>query len=162
MKTSLIWGKKQTSKSMSHREIQSNSTKTSQHRDIIVKFANYRDKERILKETNKGKEIPKLQEMANQAHSKPLQRNQSGQKGVAWYITCTDGERYLAKNTLSSKAVIQNRKKVRVFQTNSKGVHDHQTSTARNIKGDPLSGEGRPKAKKTRKQKNCRKQQLYR
>ena len=52
-------------------------------------------------------------------------------------------KKYAAKNSLSSKAVIQNRKRDRKFprQTKIKGVCDHYTSPARNFKGDSLRGE---------------------
>ena len=45
-----------------------------------------------------------------------------------------------AKNTLSSKAIIQNRRdKKFLIQTQIKGIHDY-TSPTRNVEGDSLSG----------------------
>ena len=38
-------------------------------------------------------------------------RNLASQKGMAEYIHCAESEKYAAKNSLSSKAVIQNRKR---------------------------------------------------
>ena len=62
-------------------------------------------------------------------------------------------DKYAAKNSLSSKAVIQNRRKGRVFQTTTKGVPNHQPSPARNFKGDSLNG-GKKKKKKTKSNKD--------
>ena len=47
-RTPLIWGRKQAFKPRRHREPHSKSINTGQHLDIIVKFANLRDKEKIL------------------------------------------------------------------------------------------------------------------
>ena len=54
-------------------------------------------------------------------------RNLAGQKGVAGHIQCAESEKYAAKNSLSSKAVIQNRRRHQKFprQTKIKGVCDH-------------------------------------
>ena len=71
---------------------------------------------------------------------------------MAWYIQSAEWEKSAAKNTLSSKAVIQNRRsKEFPRQTKTKGVHDHKTSPERNIKGDSLSAKERPKVTKPRK-----------
>ena len=39
------------------------------------------------------------------------QRNLAGLKGVAGYIQCAESEKYTASNSLSSKAVIQNKRR---------------------------------------------------
>jgi len=46
---------------------------------------------------------------------------------VALYIQSTEKEKSAAKNTLFSKAIIQNRKRDKEFprQMENKGVHDH-------------------------------------
>ena len=40
-----------------------------------------------------------------------IHRNLAGQKGVAGYIQCAESEKHAAKNFLSNKAVIQNRRR---------------------------------------------------
>ena len=56
------------------------------------------------------KKIPNLQGKADQVCSRPIHRNLAGQKAVVRYIQCAESEKYAAKNSLSSKAVIQNRR----------------------------------------------------
>ena len=72
---------------------------------------------------------------------------------------------------LSSKAVIQNRRRDNEFprQTKTKGVCNHLTIPARNFKGDSLRGEKMKQNKKDRKQQRLesnreqhQKLQLYR
>ena len=65
--------------------------------------------------------------MTDQVRSRSVHRNLSGQKGVARYIQRADSEKYSAKNSLSGKAVIQNRRRDKDFprQTKTKGVCDH-------------------------------------
>ena len=72
---------------------------------------------------------------------------------MAGYIQ-NEWEKFAAKNTLSSKAIIQNRKIDKEFprQTKTMGVCDDIASPARKIKGDCLRGKKRPKVTKTRKE----------
>ena len=46
---------------------------------------------------------------------------------MAGYIQCAEWEKYIAKNTLSCKAVIQNRRGDKEFpgQTKTKGIYEH-------------------------------------
>ena len=61
--------------------------------------------------------------------------------------------KYAAKNTLSIKTVSFRREGEIISKTNkTKGIHEHQISPARNIKGDLLSRKERPKATKTKKE----------
>ena len=63
-------------------------------------------------------------------------------------LAVLSGEKSAAKNTLFSKATIQNRRRDRVSQKiKAKAVHGHCTSPARNIKGDSLSRKERPKVR---------------
>ena len=83
-------------------------------RHIIVKFTKYSGKERIMKAARE-KKILTLQGKTDQVCSRPIHRNLAGQKGVAGYIQCAESEKYAAKNSLPSKAVIQNRKRDKKF-----------------------------------------------
>ena len=50
----------------------------------------------------------------------------SGQKRVVWYIQTSERKIYAAKNTLSTKAISQNRRRDEEFQqTKVKEIHDH-------------------------------------
>ena len=95
------------------------------------------------------KKVPNLQGKTDQVCSRPIHRNLAGQKGVAGYIQCAESEKYAAKNSLPSKAVIQNRRRDTKFprQTKIKGVCDHETISARNFKGDSLRREKNRKKK---------------
>ena len=62
-----------------------------------------------------GKKVPNLQGKTNQVCSRPTHRNLAGQKGVVGYIQCAESEKYSAKSSLSSKAVIQNRRRDKKF-----------------------------------------------
>ena len=103
-------------------------------------------------ESIKGKKVLNLQGKTDQVCSRPKNRNLAGQKGVAEHVQCAELEKYVAKNSLSSKDVIQNRRIDKKFpkQTKIKGACDHETSPARNFKEDSLRGE---KMKKKQKQK---------
>ena len=79
-------------------------------RHILVKFAKYRDKERILKVV-RGTKSPNLQGKTNQVSSRSIQRNLAGQKRVEWYTELAEWGKYAVKNILPSKAVIQNRRR---------------------------------------------------
>ena len=78
-------------------------------------------------ESSKGKKVPNLQGKTDEVHSRPIHKNLAGQKEVAGYIQCAESEKYAAKNSLPSKAVIQNRRRDKKFpkQTQIKGVCDH-------------------------------------
>ena len=91
-----------------------------------VKFTKYSGKERIIKQA-RGKKVLNLQGKTDQVCSRPINRNMAGQKGVAGYIQCAESEKYAVKDSLSSKAVIQNRRREKKFsrQTKIKGVCDH-------------------------------------
>ena len=54
------------------------------------------------------KKVPNLQGKTDQVCSRTIYRNLAGQKGVVGYIQHAEWEKYAAKNTVSSKAVIQN------------------------------------------------------
>ena len=73
------------------------------------------------------KKVSNLQGKTDQVCSRPIHRNLAGKKGVAGYTQCAESEKYEAKNSLSSKAVIQNRRRNKKFhrQTKIKGVCDH-------------------------------------
>ena len=86
-------------------------------RHIIVKFTEYTDKERILKSARERK-VLNLQGKTDQVHSRYVHRNLASQKGMPGYIQPAESEKYAAKNSLSGKAVIQNRKRDKEFQTN--------------------------------------------
>ena len=94
-------------------------------RHIIVKFTKYSGKERI-KKAAREKKVPNLQGKTDQVCSRPIHRKLAGQKGVAGYIQCAESEKYAAKKSFSSKAVIQNRRRDKKFrrQRKTKGVCD--------------------------------------
>ena len=71
------------------------------------------------------KKILTLQGKTDQVCSRPIHRNLAGQKGVAGYIQRDEPEKYAAKNSLSSKSVIQNRRRDKVSQRKIKAVCDH-------------------------------------
>ena len=75
----------------------------------------------------KEKKVLNLQWKTDQDYSRPIHRNLAGQKGVAGYTQCAESEKYASKNSLTSKAVIQNRRRDKKFprQTKIKGVCDH-------------------------------------
>ena len=77
--------------------------------------------------SSKGKEIPNLPGKTNKVSRRSLHRNLADQKEVAWYIQCAEWEKYAAKNTLSSKAVILNRRRDKEFprQVTTKGDCEH-------------------------------------
>ena len=72
------------------------------------------------------KKVLNLLRKTDQVHSRHIHKNLAGQKGVAGYIQCAESEKYAAKNSLSSKAVIPNRRRDKKFprETNIKGTHD--------------------------------------
>ena len=78
-------------------------------------------------ESSRGKIVPNIQGKTDQVCSRSIHRNLAGQKGVAGYIQCAESEKYAAKNSLPSRAVIQNRRREKKFprQTKIKGVFDH-------------------------------------
>ena len=92
----------------------------------MLTFTKYTKKEIILKEA-KGKKVLNQQGKTEQVHSRSVHRNLAGEKGVAWYIQLGDCEKYAAKNSLTSKAFTQNKRRDKQFprQTKTKGVHDH-------------------------------------
>ena len=61
------------------------------------------------------KKVLNLQGRTDQVCSRPIHRNLADQEEVARYIQCVQSEKYGAKNILSSKAVIQNRRKDKKF-----------------------------------------------
>ena len=73
------------------------------------------------------KKVLNLQGKTAQVCSRSIHRNLSWKKGMARYIQCTESEKYAVKDSLSSKAVIQNRRRKRKFprKTKIKGVRDH-------------------------------------
>ena len=69
------------------------------------------------------------------------------------YVQHVEWGKYATKDIFSSKVVIKNKRgKEFPRQTKTKGVFDQQTNLAKNIKGDSLDEEKRPKATKTRKE----------
>ena len=68
-------------------------------------------------ESSKGKKVLNLEGKIDQVHSRPIHRTFAGQKGVAGYIQCAELEKYAARNSLSSNAVIQNRRRDEKFPT---------------------------------------------
>ena len=105
------WGKTQTSKSRKHRgpPIRFSKNRPST-RHIIVKFTKHSGKERIMKAARE-KKVHNIQDKTDQVCSRSIQRNVAGQKGVVGYIQCAESEKYAAKNSLSSKTVIQTRRR---------------------------------------------------
>ena len=93
-------------------------------RPIIFKLTEYSGKENH--EGGKGKQVPKLQEKIDQVCSRPIQRNLAGLKGGVGFVQSAELETYAAKNSLFSKAVIQNRRREKKVprQTKFKGVCD--------------------------------------
>ena len=79
----------------------------------MVKFTKYSVKENH--ESSKRKKILNIQGKTDQVCSRPIHRNLAGQKGVEGYIQCAESEKYAAKNSLSSKAIIQNRRRDKKF-----------------------------------------------
>ena len=79
--------------------------------------------------------------MTDQVCSRPIHRNLEGQKGVAGYFQCAESEKYAAKNSLSSKAVIQKtridkkfpKQKLKEFVTTKPALQEI-------LKGDSMSG----------------------
>ena len=63
----------------------------------------------------RGKKVANLQGKTDQVHSRPIHRNLAGQKGIVGYIQCAELEKYATKNSLSSKVVIQNRRRDKTF-----------------------------------------------
>ena len=61
------------------------------------------------------KKVLNLQGKTDKVHSRPIHRNVAGQEGVAGEIQCGESEKYAAKNILSSKAIIQNRRRDKEF-----------------------------------------------
>ena len=81
---------------------------------IILKLANFRDKEKIMKTAQDLKQQGKKK---HKAGSRPVHRDLEGQKGLALYIQCAKWEKYATKNTSPSMDVIQSRRD-RVSMTN--------------------------------------------
>ena len=79
-------------------------------RRVIVKFTKYTDKERIMKVAREKKSLTYKGMKTDQVHSRPIHRNLAGKKREARYIPCAKSEKYAAKNSLSSKSVVQNRR----------------------------------------------------
>ena len=77
-------------------------------RYIIVKFTKYSGENH---ESSKGKKVINLQGKTDQVCSRPIHRTLAGQKVVAGYSQCAESEKYAAKNSLSRKSVIQNRRR---------------------------------------------------
>ena len=63
----------------------------------------------------RGKKIFNLLEKTDQVHSRSIYRNLADQKGVAGYILSAGLEKYTAKNSVYSEAVIQNRRRDKEF-----------------------------------------------
>ena len=113
-----------------------------------MKLAKYIFKERILKAardkrslTNKGRPIRLAADLSTEIW----------QARREWHdIQHAQWEKYASKKTVSSKAVIQNRRTHKEFlrQAKTKGVCEHKTRAAKFIKEDLLSRKERPKATK--------------
>ena len=73
--------------------------------------------------SNKTKEVPHLQGKTYMASWGFLNRNLTSQKGVVGYIQSAEWEKSAAKNTLSSKAIIQNKRSDSFLDKNE--IHDH-------------------------------------
>ena len=88
----------------------------------LVKFTKYTDKERILKAARERTPYPTGGENSVSQQISP--RKLAGQKGMAGYIQWAEWEKYVVKNILSSKTVIQNKRRDKEFlrQTKTKGV----------------------------------------
>ena len=102
--------------------IRFNKSQSSPRHKSQIKNHKHKDKNH---ESSKGKKVPNIQGKTDQVCNRPIHRNLARQKGVAGYIQCAESEKYASKNSLSSKAVIQNRRRDNVSQTKIKGVHDH-------------------------------------
>ena len=72
--------------------------------------------------------------MTDQVHSLSVHRNSAGQKRVAGYIQRAEWEKYAAKNSLSSKAIIQNRKRDKEFPRQKKYINKGICDTTPTLK----------------------------
>ena len=117
LKTFLIWGRTQTSKSKKHKELPVNSAKADHCQGISVKFRKYTDKERILKATREKKSLTcKGRQMRFAADLS----TETWQAGRQWQVifNVLNGKTMQPRIFLSSKAVIQNRRRDKESQTN--------------------------------------------
>ena len=116
----------------------------------MVKFTKHSGKVRIMEAAREKQSLTSTGRQIRIAPAYPQKRGR--EKGVAGYIQCAESEKYATMNSLSSKAVIQNRRRDKKFprQTKIKGVCDHETSPARNFKGDSLTGEKMKKKNPTK------------
>ena len=58
--------------------------------------------------------------MTDQVHSRSISRNLAGKKGVTGCIQCAELDKSATKNYLSSKSVIQNRRRDKEFPRQQK------------------------------------------
>ena len=77
------------------------------------------------------------------------------------YIQSAEWEKSAAKNTLSSKAIIQNKRRDKEFprKTETKGVHNNYTMSGRNIKrGTWVESRDKKQQYKGRKEKGSKRE----
>ena len=106
-------GKDTPSKSRKHRgphQIQQKLTLSKAYHIQTHKVLRQRESSR-----QQGKQVPKLQEKTDQVCSRPIQRNLAGLKGVVGYVQSAELETSTVKNSLCSKAIIQNRNRGKRF-----------------------------------------------
>ena len=94
-----------------------------------------------------------------QVHSRPIHRNLEGKKGVAGYTQCAEWGKYAAKNSLSSKAVIQHKRKNKEFPRQTKL---NEFVTTKPALREILGGLSARRKDKTNKQKEQKQQSLER
>ena len=125
MKTSVIWGRKQISDPGGTEQFHQNQQKQATPRRIIIKFAKYNNKEKILKVARQKKSLTYKGGLIRIAADLSTEIWQATRE---WHnIFNMLREKYAAKNTLSRKDIIQNRRRYKEFprQTKTKGVCDH-------------------------------------
>ena len=127
--------------------------KEDQARHIIIKMANFQDKERILKTAREKQEVTYKGapiRLAADFSMEMLQARGEGQKN----IPSNENHKTATKTTLSNKALNKNGRRNKVFprQKKSKSIH-HQTICGRDAKGSALR-KGRKRERGTQVQKN--------
>ena len=95
-------------------------------RHIIVKLAKYKDKEKILKAARDKQSLTCKDRHIRLVADLPTETWQARREWQEIF-KLLNRKKYAAKNPLSSKAVIQSRRRDKSFprQTKTKGVHDH-------------------------------------
>ena len=104
-----------------------------------MKLAKYKDKERILKAA-RDKRAVTYKERLIRLMDLSTETWQGRKEWQEIFNVMNRKKIYAAENLLSSKSVIQNKRREKSFpkQTKTEGIHHHQTSPTRDPKGDPV------------------------